>query len=261
MSFPTDLRFTVRGFSAKRMAYLLVGISALLIPLHWCANSQGDVYLGEVAFAAMAVTMVFGLYTPRSDAHRFLPFVLSFALLVVHGLLPLNDSMSRFHPIPWDEFPAECLWYLAPMSLLHLIVFAIGCLVLAALTSKWSRTFLRRAGRLALFLGLLLVVGSVFNGLWSCMIWGRLYDSTDYVVDFLPFWPITQGVIDASFGDTRGQLLGVSLFELQLVWFAFAAGTWIVTFRLYRSICNRTPANTDAATNNGTPRVCGDPSF
>ena len=63
----------------------------------------------------------------------------------------------------------------------------------------------------------------------SCLIWDRLYDSTDYVFDFMPFWPITRGVVDSPWGDERGRLLGVSLFQLLLVWLLFAAGTWGAT--------------------------------
>jgi hypothetical protein len=87
MKFPRDLKFTVRGFSAKRMAYLLVGISALLIPLHWRADYRGDAYLATVALAATVAALAVGFYTPRTDRHRFLPFVLGFAVLVVHSLL------------------------------------------------------------------------------------------------------------------------------------------------------------------------------
>jgi hypothetical protein len=100
-----------------------------------------------------------------------------------------------------------------------------------------------------LFLGLLLVVGSIANGLWSCLVWGRFYFSTDYVFDFSPFWPITQKVIDAPFGEMRGQLFGVSLFQLQLVWLLFATGTWTVSILLYRLICRRPPANKSVETN------------
>lgn len=157
--------------------------------------------------------------------------------------------MRPFHPHPWSEFPAECLLYFALMGLVHLAIFVIGCLVLAALAIRQRGTFLRRVRRFGLFIGLLLVVGSISNGLWSCLIWGRLYFSTDYVFDFSPFWPITQGLIDAPFGDMRGQLLGVSLFQLQLVWLLFAAGTWTATILLYRLICKRPSANQGAPAN------------
>ena len=150
--------------------------------------------------------------------------------------------MSLIHPYSWSEFPAECLIYLWVMGLVHLAVLAIGCLVFAAAATWQPGTFLRRLRRLGLFLGLLLIVGSISNGLWSCSIWGRLYFSTDYVFDFNPFWPITQKVIDTPFGDMRGQLFGVSLFQLQLVWLLFATGTWATTIILFRLICRRPPA-------------------
>jgi hypothetical protein len=144
--------------------------------------------------------------------------------------------MSTFHSQPWSSYPAECGIYLVFMGLLHLAIFVVGCLILAAVAIRQRGTFLRRARQLGLFLGLLLVVGSVSNGLWSCLVWGRLYFSTDYVFDFSPFWPITQRVIDAPFGDMRGQLLGVSLSQLQLVWLLFAVPTWAVAIVLYQFI-------------------------
>jgi hypothetical protein len=129
------------------------------------------------------------------------------------------------------------------VGLLHLAIFFAGGLALAAIGIRQRGTFLRRTGRLGLFLGLLLIIGSILNGVWSCVIWGRFYSSTDYVFDFTPFWPITQKMIDSPFGDLRGQLFGVSLFELQLVWFLFVAGTWGGSIFLYRLICRRPPAN------------------
>ena len=158
---------------------------------------------------------------------------------------------ASFHPtpIPWSEFPAECFWYLLPMSVLHLAAFVIGCVVLVVWPRRAPGVLIRRIGRFALFTILFLLVGSLFNGLWSCLIWDRLYDSTDYVFDFMPFWPITQSVIDAPWGDERGRLLGVSLFQLQLVWFAFAASTWLITIIFYRIFSRRLPPNKGAAAN------------
>jgi hypothetical protein len=157
--------------------------------------------------------------------------------------------MSNIQPYSWSEFPTECMYYFMLMGLLHLTLFVVGCLVFAVLAIRHRGTFLRRVGRFGLFLGLLLVVGSVANGFWSCLVWGRLYFSTDYVFDFSPFWPITQKLIDAPFGDMHGQLLGVSLLQLQLVWLLFAAGTWTATIVLYRLVCRRPPANQCAAAN------------
>ena len=149
---------------------------------------------------------------------------------------------TSFHPspIPWTHFPVECFWYVYPfMGVLHLVVLIVGCIILSVLPRQQPGARKRRIGRFWLFMALLLVVGAFFNGLWSCLIWDRLYDSTDYVFDFSPFWPITQSVIDAPFGNERGQLLGVSLLQLQLVWFLFASGVWAVTILLYRIIRHR----------------------
>jgi hypothetical protein len=151
--------------------------------------------------------------------------------------------MNTIHPHSWSEFPAECMLYITIMGLLHLIIFVFGCLLLVAGAIKQRDGFLRRVGRFGLFMLVLLIVGSIFNGIWSYAVWGRLYFSADYTFDFSPFWPITQKVIDASFGDKHGELFGVSLFQLQLVWLFFAAGTWAITVLLYRFVSRRLPTN------------------
>ncbi|HVM62728.1 MAG TPA: hypothetical protein VMV72_17835 [Verrucomicrobiae bacterium] len=119
---------------------------------------------------------------------------------------------------------------------MHYAVFGAACLVLAAFLRKRPDVFTSVVGRVALFLGILLVVGSLFDGLWDCLIFGRLYyrvASSDFDFDFKPVWPITQGAIDAASGSERGQLFGITLFQLQLVWGLFALGTWGITASLY----------------------------
>lgn len=127
------------------------------------------------------------------------------------------------------------------MVVLHLAVFMVGCIIIPILPRKQPGTLGRRIGRFGLFVALLLIVGAFFNGLWSCLIWDRLYDSTDYYFDFCPFWPITRAMIDAPWGNERGRLLGVTLFQLQVIWFIFAAGTWTATIFLYRLVGRRLP--------------------
>lgn len=75
------------GFSAKRMAYILVGISALLLPFHARADHRGDFYLSCAAFALMVAALVLGLFTPRGTSRRFMPYILGFVVFIVHGLL------------------------------------------------------------------------------------------------------------------------------------------------------------------------------
>ena len=66
------------------------------------------------------------------------------------------------------------------MGVVHVILFIAFCAFVGPLPRCEPKEF-RRA---ALFFGLLLAAGSIFNGLWSCLVYDRLYDSTDYVFDF-----------------------------------------------------------------------------
>lgn len=133
----------------------------------------------------------------------------------------------------------ECLFYFVPLSVVHIVAFIVGSFVIAAFSWRQRSILIGRIQRFGLFLALLLVVGSLFNGVWSCSVLGRLYYSTDYVLDFTPFWPITQRVIDMPFGDQRGQLFGVTLMQLNMVWLLFALGTYAVTVLLYRAVQQR----------------------
>jgi hypothetical protein len=151
----------------------------------------------------------------------------------------MSDS---FHPVPiaWSDFPAECLCYLVPMSVVHLAAFVVGCIVLAVMARWQPGTFARRVGRFGLFMISFLLVGSVFNGLWSCLIYERFYDSANYVFGFIPFWPLTKNWVEMY--DGHGQLLDVTL-GLHFFWCLFAAATWILSMILYRLVRRHLPPN------------------
>lgn len=51
-------------------------------------------------------------------------------------------------------------------------------------------------------------------------------------LDFIPFRPIAQRVIDLLFGDQRGQLLSVTLTQLKMIWLRFALGAYGITVLL-----------------------------
>jgi len=117
------------------------------------------------------------------------------------------DATFDPRPIPWNEFPAECLWYLVPMSVVHLVVFIVVCSLLAILSWRQANKMFRRIGRFGLFMILLLLVGALFNGFWSCTVYGRFYRSSDYVFGFIPFWPLTDIWVESR--DAQGHLLEV----------------------------------------------------
>src|SRR5271155_5233524 len=105
-----------------------------------------------------------------------------------------------------DTFPLDILMgtlcYILIVGFVYILLFLVGCVAALAPAPRTFMGYLRRIGNIGLFLAILLFVGAFFGALWGEVIWGRLYESTDYCgIDFLPFLPITQGLIDAPFGD------------------------------------------------------------
>jgi len=101
------------------------------------------------------------------------------------------------------------------------------------LRSGWKRylTFARAA---IVFSICFLLTGAVMNGIWSCAIWGRVYFSTDYVVDFNPFYPISKAWIEIPFGDTEGRILpGFSMLHVRAAWLTHAFAAWAGAIFLY----------------------------
>ena len=86
MNASEHLRFSVRGFSANRMAYLLDGIGLALWPLYGRADSLGSTYVVEVALAIVIVVLLLCLFTPRPVRHRWLPFLIGFIIFCVGGI-------------------------------------------------------------------------------------------------------------------------------------------------------------------------------
>ena len=135
------------------------------------------------------------------------------------------------------EFPVECFWYLLPGGLLHIIafpVFAAGHSILRLAKCRRPRLV-----TVMVFQGYLLIAAMIANGIWSCAVWGRLYWSVDYTSDFSVFIPMFQSQIEYSWGlDMSGGLNGITLSQLNWVWFVFAAAVWILAFIATRFTIN-----------------------
>jgi hypothetical protein len=138
-------------------------------------------------------------------------------------------NQIQFTGIPWHYYFYECLYHFVIMGTLYVAVFFIGSLLLLLFSLKRLTILPKRIGHFGLFLLLFLIVGSLVNGVWSCLIYGHIYDSFDYVIDFTPFWPVTMNP-----DPPRVEGYGTTLTELNSIWFAFSAFTWIVTLVLYR---------------------------
>jgi len=141
--------------------------------------------------------------------------------------------MQMIRGFHWYEYPVSWFFYAVSGTLDHVIIFALGCLVLVSLSFWWRTSYKRLVSRWGVFNIILFLAGAAVSGFWDCLVYGRLYVTADYVSDFSPFIPVTQSVIDAHFDDYSGHLIGVSLRQLQLVWSLFAVVTWTFAAIVY----------------------------
>jgi len=167
------------------------------------------------------------------------------AFLVAGTIIAVAIGVSTFfahHPdwLRWlfrlIPFLVLCFIYFYLLWVPHLFLFLVVGWFSTFLPTQQPGQRLSRICRCGLFFVLFLVVGSLFNGLWGCTVYMRLYESSDYAFGFLPFWPLTQSMIEARLGADGMPIMRVSLFELQLIWLIFAAATWGVTLLAYRAI-------------------------
>lgn len=77
-------KFSVRGFSPKRMGYLLDVVSAGFIPVHMYVSCEQSSGILGFAFLEMLGVLILCLFTRRSEKDRFGPFVFGFILFLVH---------------------------------------------------------------------------------------------------------------------------------------------------------------------------------
>lgn len=81
-----DQQKTSRGFSTNRFAYSLDAVSVFLLVLYPLA----DTYFGKkkvmgVAVVLTVIVLLLCLLTPVMVKNRWLPFLIAFVLLFIHG--------------------------------------------------------------------------------------------------------------------------------------------------------------------------------
>jgi len=153
----------------------------------------------------------------------------SIALAIFFGSL-------LFVPALWQ---LDFLWsfglYVLLVGSFHLLVFLLLVLLLTPVAFRSSSLYFSLIERLGLFSVLLLLSGAIVNAAWMGLVYNRLYFSQDTVLDFIPFIPFGQWVLDVKWGDETGALLGgASLWHLQVVWFLFALVAWSSAALAYR---------------------------
>ena len=86
MSLPEPLKFSISGFSARRVALMLGGISFGFVPVHYFVSCEGSAATGAAGFTLFAVSSLLCLATPCDTPRRFRPLGLAFVALVLHML-------------------------------------------------------------------------------------------------------------------------------------------------------------------------------
>jgi sugar phosphate permease len=82
-----QLAYSEQRFSLNRLAYSLDAVSLLLFALYWFVDTTfGNRTVMGVACVLTIVVLVLCLLTQRTVRHRWLPFLVAFVLLFIHGL-------------------------------------------------------------------------------------------------------------------------------------------------------------------------------
>ena len=134
----------------------------------------------------------------------------------------------------WLDIPC----YLFLVGILHFALVLLSAVVALAGIPLWGwRHYVATTRRVAAFSLILWVVGCVGNSLFMVLAYERLYVSADTLVDFIPFIPFGQWVLDHQFGQLEGRLLnGAYLWHLQALWACVSALVWVTAIAVHRRL-------------------------
>jgi hypothetical protein len=133
---------------------------------------------------------------------------------------------------------ADAYFYVLFVGGFHalLVGAAVILLIPRLVLGGWAKYF-RALRRFLLLNALLLVFGILGNAVWMTFIYDNRYISQDTVVDFFPFIPFGQWVLDQEWGGKTGSLLnGATLWELRGWWALVAGVVWALTFLIYQRV-------------------------
>lgn len=80
------LKFSISGFSPKRMGYLLDLVSLSFVPVHFIVSCKQSGGIACFAFFNILAVLILCLLTIRTDKQRFMPFVLGIFIIILHTL-------------------------------------------------------------------------------------------------------------------------------------------------------------------------------
>jgi hypothetical protein len=105
-----------------------------------------------------------------------------------------------------------------------------GVCAIALLATRGRGWLFAHLKRLALFNVTFFVWGIIVFTACHSATWGRFYESCDFVLDWQPFIPFCNWLLQQTFGGVAGRLLpGATMTGLQALWCVAAVVTWCGT--------------------------------
>ena len=86
MHIPEPLKFTLGGFSAKRVGYILAITSFAFVPGHFFVSCEMSGLLAVFGIISFLATTVLSFISPRGTPHRFRPLAFAFIAFIAHSL-------------------------------------------------------------------------------------------------------------------------------------------------------------------------------
>lgn len=138
----------------------------------------------------------------------------------------------------------DVICYLMIMGMLQgvLLLAAIVLLLPMVLLKHGSSFYKHFVCHAAIFNILFLIFGCLGNSAWMLLTYNRLYVSADTVVDYFPFYPFGQWILDVTFGDFKGHLIGPgTIVNLRIIWAAITCFVWSATIASHLKIAKLLP--------------------
>jgi hypothetical protein len=86
MTLPEGSKFSVGGFSGRRVGYVLAFLCLALVPAHFYVPCEVSAAIASVDMLMFLLTAILCFSAPRSTPHRLRPLAFAFAAFVGHTL-------------------------------------------------------------------------------------------------------------------------------------------------------------------------------
>ena len=84
MSIPQPFKYSVSGFSAKRVGYALVVANFALLPAHFQVSCEVSGEIAGIGIILFLITLLLSIFIPRGTPDRFRPLRFAMVALVAH---------------------------------------------------------------------------------------------------------------------------------------------------------------------------------